>query len=239
MTIKQIRLGLMATAVIAVSVLLNLLVMQPNDGRFPRPDRNYRGLSGLPGTPSNTVDELSSLVGSVQRAQEHSAGDTKNTAKGGAAQSGRGAAQGLELVEAVQKELANRGYVAGNTTGTLDMVTRAAILGFEYDRGMDLTAAPSIELLAELKSDVPLMPRSPGAVRKTSAEAEGVIRVVQQSLSRLNYRAGAADGVMGQATSGAIRAFERDRQLPETGRVSGLLMMQLAQQGAHGRTAQN
>lgn len=238
MAIKQIRLGLMAAALIAASVLFNLLAMQPSDGRSPRIDRNYRGLSGLPGTPSTTVDELGSLSNSGQSGTESGTAAAKSNANEMASQSGEVSTQGSGLVQSVQMELAKRGYVTGNAAGTLDVVTRAAILAFEYDRGMDLTAEPSLELVAELKSDGPLSSRTSGAPRKTGAEAEAVIRVVQQSLSRLNYRPGAADGVMGQATSGAIRAFERDRQLPETGRVSGLLMMQLAQQGGQGRMAQ-
>lgn len=235
MTLQQIRLGFMASAMIAVSILINLLMMQPSDGRGSRPDRNYRGLSGLPGTPSTTIDELRSATGTVP---SEAALDT-NAPMNATAPASDGGERGTTFIQVVQLELAKRGYVTGNTTGTLDMVTRAAIMAFEHDRGLDLTAEPSIEVLAELKSDVPLDLRSSGAARKSGPEAEAVIRAVQQSLSRLNYRPGAADGVMGQATSGAIRAFERDRQLPETGRVSGLLLMQLAQPAGQGRVVQH
>ncbi|HRY06009.1 MAG TPA: peptidoglycan-binding domain-containing protein [Hyphomicrobiaceae bacterium] len=235
MTLQQIRLGLMASGLIVASILFNLLIMQPNDGRIARPDRNYRGLSGLPGTPSTTVDE----AGSATDWEGAGAGQDSQAAKTASAPASDGGEQGSGLIQSVQRELTRRGYVPGNTTGTLDMVTRAAILAFEHDRGMGLTAEPSIEVLAELKSDVPLAPHSPSTLRKTGPEAEGVIRAVQQSLARLNFRPGPADGVMGQATAGAIRAFERDRQLPETGRVSGLLLMQLAQPAGQGRLAQH
>lgn len=235
MTLQQIRFGLIATTVIAVSILINLMMMQPSDGRVPRPDRNYRGLSGLPGTPSTTVDEMGSISG-----QENSVeANGKDAARGVTKPAADSGVQEPGLVQSVQLELTKRGYAPGNTTGSLDMVTRAAIVAFEHDRGLDLTAEPSIEVLAELKSDVPLTPRSSNSSRKNGPEAEAVVRAVQQSLARLNYRPGAADGVMGQATAAAIRSFERDRQLPETGRVSGLLVMQLAQHAGQGQIAQH
>ncbi|MGD9669983.1 MAG: peptidoglycan-binding protein [Hyphomicrobiaceae bacterium] len=235
MTLQQIRLGLVATCVMAASIAINLLIMQPGDGRSPRPDRNYRGLSGLPGTPSTTIDEMGALLGSAPSGSVQGVDPRRDQV----AQEGDSRAQGSGLIQAVQMALAKRGYVPGNTTGRLDMVTRAAIIAFEHDRGLDLTAEPSLELMAELKSDVPLAPSASVAPRKSSAEAVDVIRVVQQSLARLNYRPGAADGVMGQATAAAIRAFERDRLLPDTGRVSGLLLTQLAQETGQGRLAQH
>lgn len=234
MTLQQIRFGLMAATLIVVTVLINLLMMQSSDGQVSRPDRTFRGLSGLPGTLSTTVDEMGATSGSVKSV----AGQGVDASRAAAAPLVDTTAQATDVVQSVQMELVRRGYVTGNRTGTLDMVTRAAILAFEHDRGLDLIAEPSIEVLAELKSDVPLVPRPAGGARKSGPEAESVIRAVQQSLARLNYRPGAADGVMGQATAGAIRAFERDRQLPETGRVSGLLVMQLAQQAGQGPLAQ-
>ena len=230
MTLQQIRFGLMATALIVVSVLINLLPMQPSDGRAQRPDRTFRGLSSLPGTPSTTVDDMGSTSNPEKSVAAQGMASARDaTGRDATAPAVDESVQAAGLVQTVQLELAKRGYLPGNTTGRLDMVTRAAIVAFEHDRGLDLSAEPSIEVLAELKSDVPLTPRSTSGARRSSPEAENVIRDVQQSLAHLNYRPGAADGVMGQATAAAIRTFERDRQLPETGRVSGLLVMQLAQ----------
>lgn len=228
MTARQIRLAVMASGLIAVSLLVNLLAMQPDDGRGVRPDRHYRGLSGLPGTPSTSLGEPVASEAAPSQAKREGAGAPTPPAESMA---------GPALVAQVQIELAKRGYVPGNSNGTIDMVTRAAIMAFEYDRGRDLTAEPSAAVLAELKSDVPTGAATSG-VRKTSAEAEGVIKAVQQSLARLTYRPGTADGVMGQATAAAIRTFERDQRLPETGRVSGLLLTRLALVGADGRVAQ-
>lgn len=223
----------MASGLITVSLLANLLLLQPGDGRGARPDRHYRGLSGLPGTPSTSLGNTATADEAPGSQRQQAARTTPEIPPSVAP-----AAEGPALVTSVQNELNKRGYVPGNTNGTLDMVTRAAIMAFEHDRGLDLTAEPTAELLAELRSDVPVGTNAGNGQRKTSTEAEGVIRVVQQSLARLNYRPGTADGIMGQATAAAIRTFERDQRMPETGRVSGLLMTRLAQVGADGRVAQ-
>ena len=147
-----------------------------------------------------------------------------------------GASGEQKLVAAVQDQLAKRGYVPGNATGHLDFVTRAAIMAFEHDKGLELTAVPTGDLLAALRSSVPT-PAAGGGPDAASAEAQEVVRAVQRSLSLLNYRPGTVDGVMGKATSAAIRAFERDQKLPESGRISGLLVTRLARIGVMDRVA--
>lgn len=47
---------------------------------------------------------------------------------------------------------------------------------------------------------------------------------VQKMLAELGYEAGAADGVMGRMTRGAIKAFQLDRQETETGKISDKLL---------------
>ncbi len=231
MTLGQIRFGLVAAGLIAVSVLTNLLMMQPED-RSARPDRPYRGLADLPGIHSTTIGGGPQQAVSVSSAAPRV---VDRFAPSSAEDMGAGPEGGIVLT--VQRELSKRGYAPGNMNGRLDTVTRAAIMAFEYDRGLDLTSQPSVELVAELRSNVPLAVRSLTGARKTDPEAEAVIRAVQQSLALINYKPGAADGVMGQATAGAIRAFERDQQLPQTGRISGLLVMRLAQVSGDGRLA--
>ncbi len=53
------------------------------------------------------------------------------------------------------------------------------------------------------------------------------IQQAQSLLNRLGYDAGPADGLMGRSTRSAIRSFQRDNRLPETGRVDANLMRQL------------
>lgn len=222
MTPRQIRLGVAGAGVIALSVIVNLLAMQPMDGRSVRPERAYRGLEALPGTSSTTLaDNTARMGGAASRVE-------KSPAMAGAGRE--------QLVKAVQHELTRRGYVPGAGDGALGLMTRAEIMAFEHDRGLPLTAEVSQALLAELKSDVPLMAR-PQHMPRPAAEAEKITRTVQQSLSRMGYQPGPADGMAGEATAAAIRAFEKAQQLPETGRVSGLLLARLVELAGAGQLA--
>lgn len=222
MTPRQIRLGVAGSGVIALSVVVNLLVMQPMDGRSVRPDRAYRGLAALPGTSSTVLDEKPPSTGGAAPTTERSPATVV---------AGRD-----DLVRAVQGELARRGYVPGASDGSLSIITRAEIMAFEHDRGLPLTADVSQVLLAELRSDVPLLARAQPLPRP-GAEAEKITRTVQQSLSRMGYQPGPADGMAGEATAAAIRAFEKAQQLQQTGRVSGILLARLVALAGTGQLA--
>src|SRR3569833_2212334 len=54
---------------------------------------------------------------------------------------------GTSVTRAVQRELLARGYDTGATDGVVGVMTRASIVGFEFDHGLALTGQPSDELL--------------------------------------------------------------------------------------------
>jgi hypothetical protein len=140
-----------------------------------------------------------------------------------------------EVTRAVQRELRLRGYEPGASDGEPTLMTRAAIMGFEHDHGMRLTGNPSQALLKAI-----LMGggrAKPVGSRGQSAEAEAVIRSVQGSLANLGYKPGAVSGRLTPDTARAIREFEVDQALPESGRVSGPLIARLAGLGGDGRIA--
>jgi peptidoglycan hydrolase-like protein with peptidoglycan-binding domain len=58
---------------------------------------------------------------------------------------------------------------------------------------------------------------------KSGFSAEGI----QARLNNLGYEAGLVDGNAGDATAAAIRRFEKDNQLRETGEVSEALWNKL------------
>jgi peptidoglycan hydrolase-like protein with peptidoglycan-binding domain len=136
----------------------------------------------------------------------------------------------------VQRELKVRGYETGAVDGAASPVTRAAIMGFEFDHGLPLTGRPNQELLKYIL----LGGARPKAARPSAAptaEAEGVIRSVQTSLSRLGYKPGRIDGRLTPGTARAIREFEVDQSLPESGRISGPLVARLERLAGDGRIA--
>lgn len=135
-------------------------------------------------------------------------------------------------VKSVQIELAKRGYEPGTADGSPGLVTRAAVLAYEQDHGLPLTAEPSTEILSHLtRSTKP--PRGAAGpsppLRNSGAGAEYVIRSAQSALRKLGYLTAPADGVASDATVRAIRAFELDAGLVPSGRVSGAVMMRLLQ----------
>lgn len=135
-----------------------------------------------------------------------------------------------ETIKAVQRELSTRGYGQLNQDGVPGLVTRAAIMAYEYDNRLVLTGEATERLLARLLlgptgvvSDAP----DPRAGQVRTAQAELVMRTVQQSLAALGYQTGKIDGKAGDEIARAIREFELDEGLKPTGRVSAEVFSRL------------
>jgi peptidoglycan hydrolase-like protein with peptidoglycan-binding domain len=143
----------------------------------------------------------------------------------------------IEVTRAVQRELKIRGYETGEADGAATVMTRAAIMGFEYDHGLPMTGRPSQRLLKSIiMGDSARKSRNIGS-NGQSNEAADVIRSVQASLSKAGYRPGRATGKLSPETMRAIRAFEADQSMPETGRISGPLVSRLARVTGDGKVA--
>ena len=142
-----------------------------------------------------------------------------------------------EVTRAVQRELKIRGYETGSADGSQSLMTRAAIMGFEYDHALPMTGKPSRRLLkAIILGDGARGARTVGS-NGQSNEAADVIRSVQASLAKAGYKPGRVTGKLSPETMRAIRAFEADQALPETGRMSGPLVSRLARVSGDGKLA--
>ncbi len=159
-----------------------------------------------------------------------------------------------QLVAAIQRELSSRGYGTGAAAdGKLTNETRNAISAYQKDKGLTVTGKPSDELLRYilLGESMPA-PASTGSVTpkavkqsaaeakpapkpvkqasaepKADAKADASVKQAQQMLADLGYAPGPVDGAMGAETERAIAAFQRDRKLAETGRVSPQLLKEM------------
>jgi peptidoglycan hydrolase-like protein with peptidoglycan-binding domain len=133
----------------------------------------------------------------------------------------------------VQRELAARGFDVGTVDGVPSAKTSAAISAYEKAHGLPVTGAASDELLRNilLGDSVPGGGAATGSVtEKTGTAALGgraKVRAIQQILADLGYSPGAIDGTMGDATSGAISAFQRDRKVTQTGTITPELLDEL------------
>ena len=137
------------------------------------------------------------------------------------------AAASVETIRAVQRELRQRGYGALGSDGSMRPATRAAIMAFEYDHGLPLTGQASEALLRRILFGGAVA-TDPAGGKVRSAEAQEMVRSVQQSLAALGYQPGPANGQLAAATSRAIREFEVDKGLVPKGRISAELLAQLA-----------
>lgn len=57
--------------------------------------------------------------------------------------------------------------------------------------------------------------------------ADDGVEIVQKLLNRLGYDAGTPDGLLGETTRVAIRSFQRDQRMSETGEITDTLVDRL------------
>lgn len=217
MTAREARIGLMAFALLAAGLAVNLIALQgPSGASRQRGERSTVGVA-------DKADKARRLAMPIAAA---------NPDKSSATVIPVGTDTG-ETVRAIQRELQARGYPTGGTDGTPGLMTQAAIMAFEHDHGLPLSAEPDeLTLKAILLGGAAgTSPARPGR----TAGAEAVVKTVQQTLSGLGYNIGKVDGRIGEDTQRAIREFETDHQMPESGRISGTLIARLAKSAGGGR----
>ena len=134
------------------------------------------------------------------------------------------------IARAVQRELAARGYDVGPIDGKLSDKTRAAIATFQSSEGLAVTGLPSDELLRQILLGDSMAPAAatgsvaaPDSIAAKAAEHE-TVQSVQQTLADLGYAPGPIDGAWGENTARAISAFQRDRNLAQTGQITPELL---------------
>jgi peptidoglycan hydrolase-like protein with peptidoglycan-binding domain len=150
-----------------------------------------------------------------------------------------------QLVTAIQRELAARGYGSGKADGVLTLETRKAITDFEKDHGLPPTVKPSGALLRHIllgdadggatTGAVSPAPSAAAAGVKPAApaNADATVQGVQRILADLGYDPGPVDGTMGTATEHAISAFQRDRKIAATGEITPELLREIKRVTGH------
>jgi peptidoglycan hydrolase-like protein with peptidoglycan-binding domain len=140
---------------------------------------------------------------------------------------------GPELVlRAVQRELATRGFDVGLADGKPSEKTSAAISAYEKAHGLPVTGVATDELLHHiLLGDAAHPAGATGSVAGDAptghAGGSSDVKAVQHVLADLGYAPGAVDGAWGPATAHAITAFQHDRKMSETGRITPELLREL------------
>lgn len=132
----------------------------------------------------------------------------------------------FKLTYAIQRELKQHGYGVDAISGQLSLQTRGAIMAYQIDSNLPLTAEVSDKLLQHilfggLGSAEPQTPQEP------SKNALKISVSVQQALAEMGYSAGPLGAIDHPSFSKAIMSFEKDYKLPVTGRMSGRLIKTL------------
>lgn len=214
----------MAFAAVTLSIAVNLFAFQER-----RPSRIETSALSPVRTTIATAETVAVQPGQPGPARIEPMGDVLEVPKPQPAVFATPGVTQAEIIRGVQRELTARGYAAGQPDGIAGLVTRAAIMAYEHDFGLALTADASEDLLNRI-----VLGSSAGADTNRadpdvilSAEAKAVVRMVTQSLSSLGYKPGADTTALSAETRRAILAFETAEKLPETGRISAPLVSRL------------
>ncbi len=137
-----------------------------------------------------------------------------------------------QLVTAIQRELKVRGYGGGPADGILREETRKAIADYQRDHGLPISGLPSDELLRHILLGETVTTGSVAEVVAAPAVAPQLkvdvrVKAVQQILADLGYAPGPIDGAMGSATERAVKAFQHDRKIAETGQINRELLREI------------
>ncbi|MFM2423011.1 MAG: hypothetical protein RL291_1541 [Pseudomonadota bacterium] len=123
------------------------------------------------------------------------------------------------IIRALKRALNERGYGPLNAEPTTGLLTRSAILAFEFDNGLPLNGEATEVLLARMASLSKPDATTRANLKAATPAAEAVVRHVQHKLHALGYLEGRIDGRLGDAMQTAIRRFEADQKLEPKGRI--------------------
>jgi hypothetical protein len=98
---------------------------------------------------------------------------------------------------------------------------RQAIEAYQRAHDMEVTGEPTARLLDHIRFIAEIGEAATAGVNDVD------VRTVQEGLARLGYSPGPLDGVLGAQTRDAIRRFEQDRNLAQTGTITEELVREV------------
>ena len=130
------------------------------------------------------------------------------------------AAEGLyvdaQTVRQVQKMLNDRGFRTGGVDGQMGPQTQAALVNFQKAEKQQPTGKLDKSTLAALG-----VQKADGTPRASDSKYRpATIRKAQETLNARGFKAGAANGVMGETTRSALRAFQKSEGIVVTGNLN-------------------
>lgn len=225
MTPFAVRSAFLVFAMLTGAMATNIFVFQPPGRQLAGTDAS-RGASSA---PTGWSSEVASPTPGRESGGASDRGAIVPPLETGAVKPLPETGDRSDLTRAIQRELKAKGYEVGAIDGIPGLVTRGAIMAYEADAGLPLTGEPRQALLQHVVLGSANIGSSAAGDRAAPGpEAEAVIRAVQRAFRQLGYMTTLPDGRLNEQTRRAIRKFELDRKLNETGRISGELLTKLA-----------
>ena len=121
-------------------------------------------------------------------------------------------------VLAVQRKLKEYGYFAGEPDGAFGDDTQLAVERFQMVNGLPVTGVADGAVLMRLMADNPITwPAFLTEMSATDGDTGLNVYVLQRKLAALGYYRGSCTAAYGDMTHAAVRAYQRDHGLPESG----------------------
>ena len=121
-----------------------------------------------------------------------------------------------QTVSQAQKILNDRGFRTGGVDGRMGPQTQAALVNFQRAEKLQPTGKLDRQTLTALGL------QKGGAAAGSSGQKYGpsTIRKVQETLNARGFKAGAPNGVLGETTRSALRAFQKSENIVVTGSLN-------------------
>jgi peptidoglycan hydrolase-like protein with peptidoglycan-binding domain len=119
-----------------------------------------------------------------------------------------------KTVAQAQKTLNDRGFKTGGVDGRMGPQTQAALVNFQRAEKLAPTGKLDRQTLVKLNLQNADGTAGAGQTRYGAA----TIRKVQETLNARGYKAGPPNGVLGESTRTALRAFQKAENFKITGR---------------------
>ena len=120
-------------------------------------------------------------------------------------------------VRFLQESLATIGYDPGPADGIFGDRTETAVRAFQRDQGLEVDGivgrSETWPALLDAVEQAERTSISPSLPVLRNGDRGSSVELLQESLNALGFDSGAADGIFGDRTEGAVRAFQRSRGL--------------------------
>lgn len=229
--------GILLAMAASGAILVNALFLQ--SGRHPAPLLGHRALPASQSTL--TRSEATGALDTVLPRPRPAASPDLRTATAAAPVTADPRARNDVIVE-IQRELARRGFYNGMADGIWGPMTDAAAHAFAQQAKLTVIVEPGERLLhaitgspvrdtahaAPPPTPPATVPASPGRAAPAAGVGTRQMMAVQRALSDFGYGQIRPTGIDGPETRAAIEVFERERNLPVTGRLSPRMVRELS-----------